>query len=145
MIKIEILNKSKFDLPKYETAFSSGLDLRSNSENAIEIKSLERALIPTGLFIAIPEGYEAQVRPRSGLAFKHGITVLNTPGTIDADYRGEIKVILVNLSNNNFVVDPGERICQLVFAKVEQIKWELTENLDATTRGAGGFGHTVVK
>ena len=145
MIKIEIVNKSKFDLPKYETAFSSGLDLRSNSDQDIEIKPLERSLIPTGLFIAIPEGYEAQVRPRSGLAFKHGITVLNTPGTIDADYRGELKVILVNLSNNKFVVEPGERICQLVFAKVEQIKWEQTESLNSTNRGAGGFGHTGAK
>ena len=145
MIKIEIVNKSKFDLPKYETTFSSGLDLRSNSDQDIEIESLERALIPAGLFIAIPEGYEAQVRPRSGLAFKHGITVLNTPGTIDADYRGELKVILVNLSNNKFVVEPGERICQLVFAKVEQIKWEPTESLNSTNRGAGGFGHTGAK
>jgi len=142
MIKVQIVNKSDFDLPKYETIFSSGLDLRSNSEKAITLKPLERALIPTGIFVAIPEGYEAQVRPRSGLAFKHGITVLNTPGTIDADYRGEIKVILVNLSNSEFVINSGERICQLVFAKVEQIEWEQTDNLDETVRGAGGFGHT---
>ena len=142
MIKVQIVNKSGFDLPKYETIFSSGLDLRSNSDEAITLKPLKRALIPTGIYVAIPEGYEAQVRPRSGLAFKHGITVLNTPGTIDADYRGEIKVILVNLSNNEFVINSGERICQLVFAKVEQIEWEQTDNLDETVRGAGGFGHT---
>ena len=142
MIKVQIVNKSGFDLPKYETIFSSGLDLRSNSDEAITLKPLERALIPTGIYVAIPEGYEAQVRPRSGLAFKHGITVLNTPGTIDADYRGEIKVILVNLSNSEFVINSGERICQLVFAKVEQIEWEQTDNLDETVRGAGGFGHT---
>jgi len=142
MIKVQIVNKSGFDLPKYETIFSSGLDLRSNSDNAITLKPLERALISTGIYVAIPEGYEAQVRPRSGLAFKHGITVLNTPGTIDADYRGEIKVILVNLSNSEFVINSGERICQLVFAKVEQIEWKQTDNLDETVRGAGGFGHT---
>lgn len=145
MIKVEIVNNSGFDLPKYETIFSSGLDLRSCSESDVILKPLVRALIPTGLFIAIPEGFEAQVRPRSGLAFKHGITVLNTPGTIDADYRGEIKVILVNLSNIEFVVVPGERICQLVFAKVEQIKWEQVESLNSTKRGSGGFGHTGVK
>ena len=145
MIKVEIVNNSKFDLPKYETIFSSCLDLRSNSDVPVTLKPLERALIPTGLFFAIPEGFEAQVRPRSGLAFKHGITVLNTPGTIDADYRGEVKVILVNLSNNKFVIEPGERICQLVFAKVEQIEWVLVESLNSTIRGAGGFGHTGVK
>lgn len=144
MIKVQIVNNSGFDLPKYETIFSSGLDLRSNSEDEITLKPLGRALIPTGIFIAIPEGYEAQVRPRSGLAFKHGLTVLNSPGTIDADYRGEIKVILVNLSNADFVVKTGERICQLVFAKVEQIAWEQTENLDKTKRGSGGFGHTGI-
>ena len=142
MTKIQIVNNSNFDLPKYETIFSSGLDLRSNSGESITLKSLERALIPTGLFIAIPEGFEAQVRPRSGLAFKRGITVLNTPGTIDADYRGEIKVILVNLSNEEFVVVTGERICQLVFAKVEQIEWEDVKILNPTSRGEGGFGHT---
>jgi len=145
MLKIEIINKSGFELPKYETIFSSGLDLRSCSANNVILKPLERALIPTGLYIAIPEGFEAQVRPRSGLAFKHGISVLNTPGTIDADYRGEIKVILVNLSNTEFVVVPGERICQLVFAKVEQIEWDRVELLTSTSRGAGGFGHTGTK
>ena len=145
MINVEIVNTTKFDLPKYETVNSSGLDLRFNSEEPIVLKPLERALLPTGLFISIPTGYEAQVRPRSGLAFKHGITVLNTPGTIDADYRGEIKVILVNLSNKEFVVEPGERICQLVFAKVEQINWNSVKVLDETDRGEGGFGHTGTK
>lgn len=144
-IEVQIVNNSGFDLPKYETIFSSGLDLRSCSESDVILRPLERSLIPTGLFVAIPEGFEAQVRPRSGLAFKHGITVLNTPGTIDADYRGEIKVILVNLSNKEFIVVPGERICQLVFAKVEQIKWDQVESLNSTTRGTGGFGHTGLK
>jgi len=141
-IKVEIINKSQNDLPQYETVNSSGLDLRASLENDFVLKPLERALIPTGLFVSIPEGYEAQVRPRSGLAFKYGLTVLNTPGTIDADYRGEIKVILVNLSNDNFTIQDGERICQLVFAKVEQVDWIPVEVLDATERGAGGFGHT---
>lgn len=145
MINVQIVNKSGFDLPKYETIFSSGLDLRSNLNEPVTLKPLERSLISTGLFIAIPEGYEAQVRPRSGLAFKYGITVINTPGTIDADYRGEIKVILVNLSNEEFVIKPGERICQLVFTKVEKIEWNLVESLNSTTRGSGGFGHTGVK
>ncbi len=145
MLKVEIINKSGFDLPKYETIFSSGLDLRSSLKNSITLKPLERALVPTGLYIAIPVGFEAQVRPRSGLAFKHGISVLNTPGTIDADYRGEIKVILVNLSDKKFVVEPGERICQLIFAKVQQIEWIDVEVLKSTTRGSGGFGHTGTK
>lgn len=141
-IKVKIVNKSQNALPQYETVNSSGLDLRASISDDIELKPLERTLVPTGLFISIPEGYEAQVRPRSGLAFKHGLTVLNTPGTIDADYRGEIKVILVNLSNENFVIKNGERICQLVFAKVEQIDWVPVEVLDDTDRGAGGFGST---
>jgi dUTP pyrophosphatase len=141
-IKVEIINKSNNSLPQYETVNSSGLDLRAFIDNEIVLKPLERALIPTGLYISIPNGYEAQVRPRSGLAFKHGLTVLNTPGTIDADYRGEIKVILVNLSNDDFVVKNGERICQLVFTKVEQVDWVQVEVLDETERGAGGFGHT---
>jgi dUTP pyrophosphatase len=141
-ITVEIINKSNNSLPQYETVNSSGLDLRAFIDNEIVLKPLERALIPTGLYISIPNGYEAQVRPRSGLAFKHGLTVLNTPGTIDADYRGEIKVILVNLSNDDFVVKNGERICQLVFAKVEQVDWVQVEVLDETERGAGGFGHT---
>ena len=141
-IKVEIVNKSENPLPKYETVNSSGLDLRACLSENIILKPLERALISTGLSISIPEGYEAQVRPRSGLAFKHGVTVLNTPGTIDADYRGEIKVILVNLSNEDFTIKNGERICQLVFAKVEQINWVAVDVLDATERGIGGFGHT---
>ena len=139
---VKIVNKSAFDLPKYETLASSGLDLRANIQEDIVLKPLERTLVPTGLFISIPQGYEAQIRPRSGLAFKHGITVLNTPGTIDADYRGEIKVILVNLSNQEFVIRSGERICQMVFAEIKQIQWKLVDNLDDTDRGSGGFGHT---
>jgi len=142
MLKVEIVNKSDNQLPKYETVNSSGLDLRAYIDEPIVLKPLERALVPTGIFLAIPAGYEAQVRPRSGLAFKHGITVLNTPGTIDADYRGEVKVILVNLSNDEFIINKGERICQLVFAKVEQIEWSEVDLLDVTDRGAGGFGHT---
>ncbi|MBN1253009.1 MAG: dUTP diphosphatase [Bacteroidales bacterium] len=144
-MEIEIINKSSNLLPEYETVNSSGLDLRANIDESIILKPLERKLVPTGLFVSIPTGYEAQVRPRSGLAAKHGITVLNTPGTIDADYRGEIKVILVNLSNQNFEIVKGERICQLVFAKVEQIKWKKVEILDETERGMGGFGHTGTK
>jgi len=144
-MKVQIVNKSGFDLPKYETVFSSGLDLRSCAVEPVKLKPLDRALISTGIFIAIPEGFEAQVRPRSGLAIKHGITVLNTPGTIDADYRGEVKVILVNLSNKEFIIEKGERICQLVFGKVEQIRWKEAESLNSTSRGAGGFGHTGVK
>ena len=141
-IKVQIVNKSSNILPQYETVNSSGLDLRASIEDEIVLKPLERTLVPTGLYISIPAGYEAQVRPRSGLAFKHGLTVLNTPGTIDADYRGEVKVILVNLSKDDFVIKNGERVCQLVFAKVEQIEWVQVEVLDETERGAGGFGHT---
>ncbi len=141
-IKVEIVNKSQNPLPQYETVNSSGLDLRASIDKNIVLKPLERTLIATGLFISIPSGYEAQVRPRSGLAFKHGLTVLNSPGTIDADYRGEIKVILVNLSNKEFTIQNGERICQLVFAKVEQINWVNVAVLDDTERGTGGFGHT---
>ena len=139
---VKIINKSAFDLPAYATVASSGLDLRANIDKDAVLKPLERLLVPTGLFVSIPVGYEAQIRPRSGLAFKHGITVLNTPGTIDADYRGEIKVILVNLSNQDFTIVKGERICQMVFAKVEQIEWQVVKNLDDTDRGEGGFGHT---
>ena len=141
-IEVQIVNKSSNVLPQYETINSSGLDLRANIEDDIVLKSLERALIPTGLYLSIPEGFEAQVRPRSGLAYKHGLTVLNTPGTIDADYRGEIKVILVNISNDEFIIKSGERICQLVFSKVQQINWLEVELLDSTERGIGGFGHT---
>lgn len=144
-MKVAIINKSKHALPKYETSLSAGVDLRANIESPIVLKPLERSLVKTGLFIALPEGYEAQVRPRSGLAFKNGITVLNSPGTIDADYRGEIGVILVNLSNADFTVNDGERIAQLVVAKHEQANFVEVTELDETSRGAGGFGSTGVK
>lgn len=142
---VRVVSQSKHELPQYATAHSAGLDLRANLDSPIELKPLERALIPTGLFIELQQGYEAQIRPRSGLAFKNGITVLNSPGTIDADYRGEIKVLLVNLSNTPFVVNDGERVAQMVIAKHEQIHWELTDSLEETQRGAGGFGHTGTK
>lgn len=142
---IKIINKSQHDLPNYETGASAGMDLRANLIEAIELKPLERAIVKTGLFIELPVGYEAQVRPRSGLAAKKGITVLNSPGTVDADYRGEIGVILVNLSNENFVVENGERIAQLVIAKHERAEWASVEELSETSRGAGGFGSTGVK
>lgn len=145
MLNVKIINQSKHDVPKYETSAAAGLDLKANISEAINLKPLERVLVKTGLFIEIPEGYEAQVRPRSGLAFKNGITVLNSPGTIDADYRGEIGVILVNLSNETFVIQDGERVAQLVFAKVEQANWISTENLSDSDRGAGGFGSTGKK
>lgn len=145
MIQVKVINKGKQPLPKYATPQSAGMDLRANTEEAFTLKTLERRLVPTGLFIALPEGYEAQVRPRSGLALKHGITVLNTPGTIDADYRGEIGVVLVNLSNEPFTVEPGERIAQMVIAKHEQADFVVVEELDETERGAGGYGHTGVK
>ncbi|HAE29663.1 MAG TPA: dUTP diphosphatase [Flavobacteriales bacterium] len=142
---MEIINKSKHDLPRYETEYSAGMDLRANLDNSVTIMPLERALIPTGLFISLEEGYEAQVRPRSGLAFKKGITVLNAPGTIDADYRGEIGVLLVNLSNEPFIVENGERIAQMVIAKHERVEWNPVNELSETARGAGGFGSTGVK
>ena len=141
-MKVEIVNKSGQPLPVYATELSAGMDLRADLESPITLGPLERALVPTGLFIALPAGYEAQVRPRSGLAAKHGITVLNTPGTIDADYRGEIKVILVNLSNTPFEIVPGERIAQMVVARHERVEWDEVEVLDETARGAGGFGST---
>ena len=141
-MKVKIINKSTHDLPNYETAFSAGMDLRANILESITLKPLERAIIKTGLFMELPLGFEAQVRPRSGLAAKKGITVLNSPGTIDADYRGEIGVILVNLSNEDFVVENGERVAQMVIAKHEQITWEQVEVLEDSTRGAGGFGST---
>ena len=141
---VQIINKSNNKLPEYATSQSAGMDLRANIEESIILAPLERKLIPTGLHIALPVGYEAQVRPRSGLALKHGITVLNTPGTIDADYRGDIGVILINLSNEPFEIKPGERIAQLVIAKYEQISWEQVEILDETERGVGGYGHTGV-
>lgn len=142
---IKIINKSQHELPNYETGASAGMDLRANLTEPIELKPLERAIVKTGLFIELPVGYEAQVRPRSGLAAKKGITVLNSPGTVDADYRGEIGVILVNLSNENFVVENGERIAQLVIAKHERAEWASVEELSETARGAGGFGSTGVK
>lgn len=141
-MNIAVINKSKHSLPKYETVASAGLDLRANIEEAIELEPMQRVLVPTGLFIELPIGYEAQIRPRSGLAFKHGITVLNSPGTIDADYRGEIKILLINLSNEKFIINDGERIAQMIIAKHEQITWQVVEKLSDTERGAGGYGHT---
>lgn len=141
-MRVRIINKSKNSLPGYATALSAGMDLRANTDQPITLKPLERALVPTGIYIELPKGFEAQIRPRSGLAAKHGITVLNSPGTVDADYRGEIKVILVNLSNEDFVINDGERICQMVIAEHSQIEWIETDSLDETERGAGGFGHT---
>ncbi len=142
---IKIVNKSKHSLPKYSTKHSAGIDLRANINEGIELKPLERKLIPTGLFIALPVGYEAQVRPRSGLALKKGLSVLNSPGTIDADYRGEIGIILINLSNEPVLIEDGERICQMVIAKHEQVEWEQVDILEETDRGEGGFGHTGTK
>ncbi len=141
-MKVKIVNKSNNSIPEYSTLFSAGMDLRAHLEGEIVIKPLERKLIPTGLFIELPIGFEAQIRPRSGLAIKHGITVLNSPGTIDADYRGQICVILINLSQEEFVIKNGERICQMIIAKHETIEWDEVEILEETTRGAGGFGHT---
>ncbi|CAA0182876.1 dUTP diphosphatase [Tenacibaculum maritimum] len=143
-MNVQIINKSKHQIPAYETEGSAGMDLRANIEKSITLKPLERAIIKTGLFIALPVGFEAQVRPRSGLAAKKGITVLNSPGTIDADYRGEIGVILVNLSNDNFTIQDGERIAQLIIAKHERITWKQVEVLNETARGTGGFGSTGV-
>ncbi|MBR3976328.1 MAG: dUTP diphosphatase [Bacteroidaceae bacterium] len=143
-MKVEIINKSKHPLPSYATNQSAGMDLRANIDEQIELQPLQRVLVPTGLFMALPAGYEAQVRPRSGLAIKKGVTVLNSPGTIDADYRGEICVILVNLSSEPFVITDGERIAQMVIARHEQADWCEVEELGATERGAGGFGHTGV-
>ena len=144
-MKVKIVNKSGYDVPFYATELSAGMDLKAAIEEPIELDSLCRAMVPTGLYIALPEGYEAQIRPRSGLAAKHGVTVCNSPGTVDADYRGEIKVILVNLSKEKFVINPGERIAQMVIAKYEKIEWNEVEVLDETERGAGGFGSTGVK
>ncbi len=143
-MKVKVINKSKHALPNYETIASAGMDLRANIEESIFIKPLERVIVKTGLFMELPVGFEAQVRPRSGLAAKKGITVLNSPGTIDADYRGEIGVILVNLSNEEFEIKDGERVAQMVIAKHEQIKWEETVELETSDRGAGGFGSTGV-
>ena len=141
-MKVKIVNKSEYECPFYATEKSAGMDLKANIEEPIVLNSLERVMVPTGLYIALPDGTEAQVRPRSGLAAKHGISVLNAPGTVDADYRGEIKVILVNLSNNSFVIYPGERIAQMVIARYEKIEWDEVETLDDTDRGTGGFGST---
>lgn len=141
-LTVNIVNQSPFDLPTYATIGSSGMDLRANIEKEIHIQPLERILVPTGIFIEMPIGYEAQIRPRSGMAIKHGITCLNTPGTIDADYRGEIKVILVNISNEAQSIAHGDRIAQMVIQSVVQVQWNQTDALNETTRGAGGFGHT---
>ena len=143
-MKVKIINRSRHQLPSYATELSAGMDLRANLDQPIELQPLQRALVPTGLFMALPEGYEAQVRPRSGLAIKKGITVLNSPGTVDADYRGEICVILVNLSSEPFVITDGERIAQMVIARHEQVQWNEVDVLGETERGAGGFGHTGV-
>jgi len=145
MIKVKVVNRGHQQLPAYATPQSAGMDLRANLEEPVTLHPLERRLIPTGLHIALPEGYEAQVRPRSGLALKHGLTVLNTPGTIDADYRGEIGVVLINLSQQDFVVNDGERIAQMVIAQHEQADFVVVEELDQTERGEGGYGHTGVK
>lgn len=144
-MKINIINKSNNPLPNYETAASAGLDLRANLESPESLKPLERKLIPTGLFIELPIGYEAQIRPRSGLAYKAGISIVNSPGTIDADYRGEIKILLINLSTEDFVINHGDRIAQMVIAAHEQAEWHQVDVLSETERGAGGYGHTGVK
>lgn len=144
-MKIQVINKSKHELPQYATIASAGLDLRANIDSSVVLKPLERQLIPTGLFMALPVGFEAQVRPRSGLALKHGITVLNTPGTVDADYRGEVKVLLINFSQEDFTVNDGDRIAQLVIAKHEQGEFVEVDELDDTERGDGGYGHTGTK
>ena len=141
-MKVKIVNRSAWPAPAYATIQSAGMDLKADLQEPVELAPLQRAMIPTGLYIALPEGTEAQIRPRSGLAAKHGITVLNSPGTIDADYRGEIRVILVNLSDTTFVINPGERIAQMVIARYEKAEWEETDTLDATERGEGGFGST---
>lgn len=144
-MNVQVINKSKHPLPQYATEQSAGMDIRANLESPITLKPLQRCLVPTGLFMALPKGYEAQIRPRSGLAIKKGIGVLNSPGTIDADYRGEVCVILVNLSSEEFVIEDGERIAQMVIARHEQALWQEVEILDETERGAGGFGHTGKK
>jgi dUTP pyrophosphatase len=141
-LRVKIINRSAFELPRYETELSAGMDVRANLTESVTLKPLERAMIPTGLFVELPAGYEMQVRPRSGLAARHGLGVLNSPGTIDADYRGEIRVILVNLSGEPFEVNPGERIAQLVIARHERAEWVLTDELSETQRGTGGFGST---
>lgn len=144
-MKVKIVNKSKNLSPAYATPLSAGMDIRADIESPVTLQPLQRTLVPTGLYIALPEGYECQARPRSGLAVKHGITVLNSPGTIDADYRGELKVLLVNLSDTPFVIEPGERIAQLVVARHEHVEWDEVDVLDETERGEGGFGSTGVR
>jgi len=144
-MKVKVINKSKHELPHYSTSASAGMDLRANIEESINLKPLERTIVKTGIFMELPVGYEAQVRPRSGLAFKKGITVLNSPGTVDADYRGEVGVILVNISSNDFLIEDGERIAQMVIAKHEQAEWVDVDVLDESERGTGGFGSTGVK
>ena len=144
-MKIKIVSKSKHTLPSYATDLSAGMDIRANLDDTIPLKPLERTLIPTGLFLELPQGYEAQIRPRSGLALKQGVTILNSPGTIDADYRGEVGIIVINLSNETVSISDGDRICQMVIKKYEQIEWELVEELNETYRGDGGFGHTGKK
>lgn len=144
-MKVKIINRSEFSLPQYETALAAGLDIKANITEPITLKPLERAMVPTGLFVELPEGVEMQIRPRSGMAAKFGISVLNTPGTIDPDYRGEIKVILVNLSSQDYVLNRGERVAQMVIARFERIEWDSVAELSATDRGAGGFGHTGAK
>lgn len=141
-MKVKIVNRSPFDLPSYATEYSAGMDLRAALEEPVSLSPLERAMVPTGLHIELPAGFEAQIRPRSGLAAKHGISIVNAPGTIDADYRGEIKVVLVNLSNETFVVNPGERIAQMVVARHEKVEWESVSELEESARGEGGFGST---
>ena len=144
MLNVQIINRSKHPLPSYATAQSAGMDIRANIDTPMVVAPMQRCLVPTGLYIALPQGFEAQIRPRSGLALKKGITVLNSPGTIDADYRGEICIILINLSSEDFVIEDGERIAQMVIARHEQASWQEVEVLDETVRGAGGFGHTGV-
>lgn len=141
-MKVKIVNTSDNPLPAYETLYSAGMDIRANLNSSVVLKPLERCLVPTGIFIELPQGYEAQIRPRSGLAYKYGVTVLNSPGTIDADYRGEVKIILVNLSDSEFTINNGERICQMVIQKCMQVEWDVTDLLNETQRGSGGFGHT---
>ena len=141
-MQLKLLNKSKHSLPEYATALSAGMDLRANIDEPVTLRPLQRSLIPTGIYIQLSEGYEAQIRPRSGLAVKHGISIVNSPGTIDADYRGEIRVILVNLSDEDFIINDGERICQMVIARHTRVEWLQVDDLDETERGSGGFGHT---
>lgn len=141
-MEVKILNKSGNSLPAYETEYSAGMDLRAYLDEALVLKPLQRALVPTGLYISLPPGYEAQIRPRSGLAYKHGITVLNSPGTIDSDYRGEIKAILINMSDEDFIIRAGDRICQMVISEFRKVSWNEVTVLEMTKRGAGGFGHT---